>query len=161
MKIKEPLESIRESIHSIFSKTRKTVRENLYLVIVSLIQSESCNTSEIVQQMNKLTGNNFKANENRLSRFLDSSEFEVEDKLWRCFVKMIFKLLIERAYLKSGQIVPINVDFTTKKDEFLILSASIPFMGRAIPLYFSMRTYPKEKGKLDQKTMEKAFLGEL
>ena len=111
--------------------------------------------------MNKLTGNNFKANENRLARFFDSSEFMVEDKLWREYVKMLFALLIERGYLRDGSNISINVDFTSKSDDFLILSASIQFLGRSLPLYFSIRRYPVKAGMIDQKKMESAFLLEL
>ncbi|GHT98837.1 hypothetical protein FACS1894126_4690 [Alphaproteobacteria bacterium] len=55
----------------------------------------------------------------------------------------------------------IKVDFTTDTDEFLILMASVDFGGRSVPLYFSMRSYPKRKGQNDQKKMEKAFLKQL
>lgn len=60
--------------------------------------------------------------------------------------------------LSENDFVFINVDFTTKKDKFLILSASIPFENRGIPLYFTMRAYPKTAGKLNQKKMELAFI---
>ena len=53
------------------------------------------------------------------------------------------------------------LDFTSSTDNFVILSASIPFQGRAIPLYFSMRNYPKKKNSMNQKKMEEAFIKEL
>jgi hypothetical protein len=155
------IESIRDSIHNVFSNQRKTVRENLFLVITSLLQCRNCLTPQIIQFMGKLNGNNFKANENRLARFLDSSQFMIEDKIWREYVKMIFSLLIERDHLKPDTNIPVNVDFTSKTDQFLILSASIQFQGRSLPLYFSMRRYPVKAGMIDQKKMENAFLLEL
>ena len=111
--------------------------------------------------MSRLTGSSLKANIIRLSRFLDSSEFELDNKLWRCHVKMVLKLLEEIGYFKNNRTLPINIDFTTKNDEFLILFAAIPFKGRAIPLYFSSRVYPKKAGMSDQKIMEQAHLREL
>ena len=48
-----------------------------------------------------------------------------------------------------------------KQINFLILSASIKFIGPSLPLYFSMRRYPVKKGMIDQKKMENAFLLEL
>jgi hypothetical protein len=125
------------------------------------MQCKNCQTPPIIQEMGKLNGNNFKANENRLSRFLDSSEFMIEDKIWREYIKMLLSLLIERSYIKENSNICINVDFTSKTDEFLILSASIQFKGRSLPLYFSMRRYPVKAGMIDQKLMEKAFLLEL
>ena len=161
MEINTNIASIRESIHEIFSNERKTIRKNLFLVITSLMQCKNCQTPPIIQEMGKLNGNNFKANENRLSRFLDSSEFMVEDKIWRQYIKMLLSLLTERQYLKEGSNICINVDYTSKTDKFLILSASIQFKGRSLPLYFSMRRYPVKAGMIDQKLMEKAFLLEL
>ncbi len=96
MTIDSNLASIKESIHNIFSKQRKTVRENLFLVIISLMKCKNCQMPQIIQEMVKLTGSNFKANENRLSRFFDSPEFVVEDTIWREHVKMVFALLVER-----------------------------------------------------------------
>ncbi len=60
--------------------------------------------------------------------------------------------------ISSKKPIFINVDFTTKQDNFLILSASIPFMKRGIPLFFTMRNYPQKAGQLDQKKMELAFI---
>lgn len=39
--------------------------------------------------------------------------------------------------------------------------ARVDFGGGSVPLYFSMRSYPKRKGQSDQKTLERAFLKEL
>ncbi|GHU20569.1 hypothetical protein FACS189472_12120 [Alphaproteobacteria bacterium] len=63
--------------------------------------------------------------------------------------------------LKVGDNILIKIDFTTDTDEFLMLMASVDFGGRSVPLYFSMRSYPKRKGQNDQKKMEKAFLKQL
>ncbi len=39
--------------------------------------------------------------------------------------------------------------------------ASVNFSGRAIPLYFSVRLYPKSKEQYNQKKLESSFLREL
>lgn len=153
--------AIKESFHEVFSRERKTIRENLFLIVTSLMQSKNCQTPQIIRKMGKINGNNFKANENRLARFLDSSQFEVGERIWRAYIKFVLSLLSERDYLKEGSNICINVDFTTKTNEFLILSASIQFIGRSIPLYFSMRRYPIRKGMIDQVIMERAFVREL
>jgi len=152
---------IRSSLENIFSHLRKTARENLSLVITALVQSESCQTPSIINKMSQMLGTNYKANEMKLQRFLSSDEFRVDEVLWREHVKMVMKLLQERNYIKQGSQIAINVDFTTKKDKFLILSAGISFEGRAIPIYFSLRRYPKKKNQIDQVLMETAFLREL
>jgi len=161
MNSKFDLLTVRESLENIFSYLRKTARKNLSLVIVCLIQSESCQTPHIIRKMCQILGTKYETNQMKLLRFFDSTEFMVDDKLWRCYIKMIFQLLIERNYLKNGSQIAINVDFTTITDRFLILSASIPFFGRGIPLYFSMRNYPQKKRQINQALMERAFLREL
>jgi transposase len=50
------------------------------------------------------------------------------------------------------------VDFTTHENYFLILTASLIIENRAVPLYFTMRNYPKTRGSYDHKRMEMAFL---
>jgi len=52
---------------------------------------------------------------------------------------------------KGGDKVYLQIDFTSERDNFLILVASVLFSGKAIPLYFSMRNYPKKKGQYNQK----------
>lgn len=161
MNILSELDSIRNSLHNVFSNLRKTARENLSLVIACLVQSESCQTPNIITKMAKYLGTSYKTNEVKLQRFLDSKEFMVDNKLFRCYIKMVLKLFEEREYTKKGSQIAINIDFTTKKDKFLILVASIPFFGRGIPIYFSLRCYPIKKDMLDQVKMERAFLREL
>ena len=71
---------------------------------------------------------------------------------------MVFQLLKERNHINDGQQIPLIIDYTTHTDKFLILSVAIPFAGRAIPVYCSMRVYPKKAGKINQVKMERAFL---
>ena len=52
----------------------------------------------------------------------------------------------------------IQIDFTSERDNYLILAASVLISNKAIPLYFSMRNYPKKKGQYNQKKMESAFI---
>lgn len=47
---------------------------------------------------------------------------------------------------------------TSKNDDFLILCAAIRLDERDIPIYFTMRNYPKRKNAIDYRKMEEAFL---
>lgn len=161
MRLISSMEKIEQAFHLIFDKFRKTARNNLFLVIHSLLLSENCQLSKIAVQMSKIRGTSFHANENKLDRFLNSDTFSVGDKAWRAHLKLVFQLLLERNFLSNCKYIPIVVDFTSHTDKFLILSAGIPFLGRAIPLYFSMRLYPKKKNQYDQVKMERAFLNKL
>jgi len=71
---------------------------------------------------------------------------------------MVFDLLSEQQLITDGQKVYIQVDFTSNEDYFLILSASVIVNNRSVPLYFTMRNYPKRKYQYDHKKMEMAFL---
>jgi hypothetical protein len=78
--------------------------------------------------------------------------------MFRGYIKLIFEQIRERTKLKKGDRVYIQVDFTSERDNFLILMASVLISDKAIPLYFSMRNYPKKKGQYSQKKMEAAFI---
>ena len=73
-------------------------------------------------------------------------------------IGMVFSLVQEQQLISPGDKIPIQVDFTSNKDHFLILSASIIVGNRAVPIYFTMRNYPKRKASYDHKKMELAFL---
>ena len=146
------------SISSIFSTQGKVLSRNLSLLALSLLQSQTANTYSIARGLSSITGKSFNSSEKRVNRFLDSDYFQVDDSIFRCHKNFIFSALKEMNLLQENDPVFINVDFTTKKDQFLILSASIPFKNRGIPLFFTMRNYPKTAGKLNQKKMELAFI---
>ena len=152
---------IQAIIEAEFPNFRKTVRKNFSLTTLSLLQSDTCSLPDIALQMTKINQNDHNTNLIRLSRFLKSSEFQIGDKEWRMFIKFVFNLLKEGVFISKGDMIPINVDYTSSTDKFLILTASIPFYKRGIPIYFSMRLYPKKKGMIDMKKMEKAFIKEL
>ena len=49
-------------------------------------------------------------------------------------IGMVFCLVQEQALIKPGDTIPIQVDFTSNKDNYLILSASIIVGNRAVPV---------------------------
>ena len=161
MYLTNSVDKIRNCFHNIFHKFRKTTRENLFLIVHSLLLSKNCQLPQINLQMCSLLGTDFRANEARLDRFLKSKTLEIGDPAFRILIQLVFKLLEERGFLEGKTLIPIAIDFTSHTDKFLILSASIPFLGRAIPLYFSMRVYPQKAGSFSQKKMEKACLRKL
>jgi len=145
-------------IEHYFSKYSDSFLTNLGFMIKSMLRSGSCNTSELARVMNHETKESFKANDMRIYRFLQNKFFQIDDKLWRGYFQILFGAMEERALIRSGDQISIKVDFTTSLDHFLILSASVDFNGRSIPLYFTMRNYPKRSGQMDQKKMEEAFI---
>lgn len=143
-------------IASIFSSQGVVKARNISLLALSLLQSNTANTYSLARGLASVTGKNFNTCEKRVNRFLDNQNFQVNDALFRCHKNLIFTALKEMNL--TSEVIFINVDFTSKKDDFLILSASIPLKNRGIPLFFTMRNYPKTAGKLNQKKMELAFL---
>jgi hypothetical protein len=160
MKTLQAIPEILKSIESKFSNQAKKIRENISLTAYSIIRCQKLNTAEIARYMGEVNGQNFKANDMRLYRLLQSKNFQVDDKLWRDYFNLLFSLIKENSRSPTSSF-RINVDYTSDTDDFLILCASIYFQGQSVPLYFSMRKYPKRSGMLDQKKLELAFFKEL
>ena len=78
----------------------------------------SSNSTKIALEMQKETGLSFKSNEIRLARFLKHSDFQVDDSLWRIYIKLLFGLMKERKALKLGSKINVYVDHTTMKKHF-------------------------------------------
>jgi len=155
------LQKIQTEWCDIFRSLSKTIANNLLIATLATMKAASSNTAEIARQMASFTDREFNTNDVRLRRLIDNERFQIDHGTWRCYFRLLMNILQEKGLITLGQLIPINVDFTTIEDRFLVLSASIPFAGRAIPLYFSMRNYPKKDGQYDHKRMENAFLREL
>ena len=82
-------------LESVFSKQNKSIRRNLARTILSLIKSESCSLTEVAIKMGSINGKDFNTNEKRITRFLQSKNFQVDDRLWRQYLKLTFTLLTE------------------------------------------------------------------
>jgi hypothetical protein len=148
---------IEQNLISRFCNFRKTVAKNLSLIVVASIDCNSFSTHKIATSVAKITDTAFHNGENRVANFLKTDTFEVGDKAFRNMINLVFDLLRKRGFLEGLKYIPINVDFTSERNNFLILSASIPFFGRALPIFFSIRNYPKTKNQFSQKKMEAAF----
>lgn len=148
---------IKDSLEKRFCNFQKNFATNFALVSLAILDSSSFSTHQIAASMSKILGINFHSSENRLSRFLSAKNLEIGDKAFRNLINLVFELLEKRSFLYGVEYIPINVDFTSERDNFLILSASIPFFGRSLPIFFTMRDYPKKKNQFSQKKMEQAF----
>lgn len=156
MKVADRIPKILHSIEGCFSGQYKAVRRNIALSSYAVLRCGKVNTAEIARHMGEVNGLAFKTNDMRFYRFLNSRNFQIDDKMWRGYNRLLFGFLKENGVKKGDQII-INVDYTSDCDDFLILCASVFFCGQSIPVYFSMRNYPKRKGQYNQKKMEVAF----
>jgi hypothetical protein len=136
-----------EGLLKYFSKIEKSLIENILWVVEAMMRSCTANTSQIALVLSQLKKTSFKASDMAIYRLLSNTRFEIGDTLFRSYIKLIFALLEERTKLKKGDKVYLQIDFTSERDNFLILVASVLFSGKAIPLYFSIRNYPKKKGQ--------------
>lgn len=141
-----------------FSRINKTISKGVLQIVEAMINCSKSNTSDIVRELSLQNGNSFKTNDVWLYRFLDHHNFQLDDNFWRCYIKSIFQILVEQKEIIKEEKILINIDFTSDRDDFLILCASIMLGGNAIPLYFSMRNYPKSKNQYNHKKMELAFI---
>lgn len=148
---------IRDSLEKRFCNFQKSFARNFALIPVCMVDSGSFSTHQVATSMSQILDISFHSSENRLSRFLATKNLEIGDKAFRNLINLTFEMLEKRNFLEGLEYLPINVDFTSERDNFLILSASIPFFGRSLPIYFTMRNYPKKKNQFSQKKMEEAF----
>ena len=77
----------------------------------------------------------------KLVRFLDSINFDLS--FWKNYIKFLFSLPYFR--LKQRKYISIVIDFTTLKDDFLVLLATVSFRGRGIPIYLKLWKDPNKK----------------
>jgi hypothetical protein len=141
-----------------FSTQGLTLSKSFVRYTSAVISACSFSTHEIARYVSKATGHDFNTSEKGLSYLLNNEKFKVDDSFWRKHINMIFDLLMEQDLIQTSGIIYIQVDFTSNEDEFLILSASIIVNNRSVPLYFTMRNYPRKKDQYDHKLMERAFL---
>jgi len=75
MELVENKHKIIESIEGFFGKQHKKIRKNIALCAYGLLRSEKANTAEIARGMGEVNGQNFKSNEMRVYRLLQSKNF--------------------------------------------------------------------------------------
>lgn len=146
------------SLSKFFSKYQPSFLKSFFSVLEGMLHSGSSNTAAIARAMSRLNGKQFNTNDKLVSYLLNNDKMQIDDAFWRCHLNMTFSMLEEQKSIKKGDKIYIQVDFTSNTDDFLILPASIIHQGRAIPIYFTMRNYPKKKGMYDHKKMEQAFI---
>jgi len=152
------LYQLQDYISKFFSKYGVDFHKSLSAMILGLIHSGSSSTGEICTSISAISGKTFKAANKQVSYLLSNCKFQIDDMMFRCYMKIIFSFLQEGGYISKDKRIPVQIDFTTIKDDFIILYASIVFRGKAVPLYFSMRKYPKKKDVFNQIKMERAFM---
>lgn len=141
-----------------FSKYSLPFCKSLSAIIIGMMHSCSCSTGAIATSISAISGKSFIAADNQIRYFLSNINFQVDDKLWRCYQMIIFSFLAEGGYIKTNKKIFIQLDYTTLDNDFLILTASITFRGKAVPIYFTMRRYPKKKNITNLTKMETAFI---
>jgi hypothetical protein len=149
-------------IYTFFYKLGETFCGRLSRMIGSMVDCYNVSTTAIAISMAKITNISFNAARMFVYRFLDDVEFVVGEKLWRCYQTLLFHSLEKQGGIKTGDLLQINIDFTTIENRYNILCASIIInKEKAVMLYFNIRRYQQKKGIFNQKKMEEAFLNSL
>ena len=147
-----------EAISSYFKSQKKSVLSSMLLVIEAMIKTCSSNTSTLAKSISAIKNCSYKTADMTVYCLLQNPSLQIDDRFWRGYMKLIFAMMAENFGWCKGQKIHINIDITTDEKDFLILCASINCDSRAIPIYFSMRNYPKNKSQYDHKKLELAFL---
>lgn len=147
-----------EIIKTYFFKNGIKFVENFALLTKAILKTGTCNSSELSASLCPDTKQNQKANEMRIQRFLQNKNFQIDDAIWRKYTSFVFDLTRERGLINKGDNILIKIDYTSETDNFLILMASLEFGEKTIPIFFTMRNFPKKKGVFDKIKMEEAFI---
>jgi len=147
-----------ENLRLFFSSINNNLVSKIFLTVEAMMDCCSANTSKIALSMSRLRNVSFKTSDVAIYRLLKSETFKVSELLFRCYINMIFGFLRQYGAIKYGDKVYIKIDFTSDRQDFLVLFASIIFSNKSLPIYFSMRNYPKKKGQYNHKKMEEAFI---
>lgn len=147
-----------EELKRFFSKLESRLCKKILWVVEAMMKSGSANTSQIALSLSEIKQTSYKTSDMSLYRLLSCEKFKVSELIFRSYIKMVFAMLKKVGKLKKGDRVYIQIDFTSDRDDFLILVASVVYFNKAIPLYFAIRKYPKKKGQYDHKKMEGAFI---
>lgn len=142
-------------------KMGKKFCDKINIVVQAMLKLGKANTYGIVRELCAINGKSFKTNDMFLYRFLKDSKFKIDNDFLNCHIKLLFNFMESQKLIKKDNKIPINVDFTSCNNDFLILSASVMINEKAVMLYFAVQDYPKSKKSLDQKQMEAEFIKEL
>jgi hypothetical protein len=159
MVLKNNVYSTVELLQNYFKNQTRPVQKQLSFCTICMTLAGKFNMQEVIRKMCILNDRTFSTNENNLYNLLDSDNFQVDDKMFRCYLNFLFDSLVEKG-LKNADLLQINVDYTSIEEKFLILYASIIYENINYPFYFSLRCDPNEPN-FDQKLMEKAFINGL
>lgn len=152
------LQMFEEILKQYFSNLGVALTKSFSRYTSGVVSACSFSTHEIARHVSQATGLDFNTSEKGLKYLLDNDKFQIDDRYWRQHIGMVFDLMEEQDLIKKGDVIYLQVDFTSNENFFLILSASMIVNNRSVPLYFTMRNYPQRKNQYNHKKMEEAFL---
>ena len=118
-----------------FSKLGLALSKSFALYTTGALSACSSSTQQIARYISQRTQKPFNTSDKGLTYLLCNQRFQIDDSFWRMHIGMVFSLVQEQQLISPGDKIPIQVDFTSNKDHFLILSASIIVGNRAVPIY--------------------------
>jgi hypothetical protein len=136
-----------------FEFLSKSQRKNIADIIVALFFNTSFSLREIASRMPG--DSNVKHKLKRLVYSLDT--LTINRTFFKSYIKTLFALPNFR--FRKRDYITILLDTTTLRDDFLILSASISYKGRAIPVYLKIWKGVNEPYDLKQRV--RTFIKEL
>jgi len=145
-------------IESFFGKMGRDFVKSFSVIVAGMMHSCSCSTGEISASVSSLFNKSFSASDKQIRYFLNNRNIVLDDKLWRCYIKLVFGFLREGNYINRDKKIFIQIDHTTIRNDFLILFASVVFRGKSVPIYFTKRKYPNKKNSISILKMEEAFI---
>ena len=104
------MSDISKIIEEQFSGLKDTTLKNLSYVVEGIMRCGRASVWHAAQAMSAINNQSFKTNEKRGNRLLQDSKFQIDDSMFRKYIKILFKALRERKRLRARDRIQINID---------------------------------------------------
>ena len=90
------MRGIETIIEKYFEGIKETTVGNLAYLVEGVMRSGRASVWHAAQAMSEINGQSFKTNEKRGNRLLQDSNFQIDDTMFRKYIKILFQALRER-----------------------------------------------------------------
>ena len=95
------MQSVAAIIEKYFNGIKETTLNNLAYVVEGIMRSGRASVWHVAQVMSSVNNQSFKTNEKRGNRLLQDDNFQIDDTMFRKYIKILFKALQERKIFKN------------------------------------------------------------
>lgn len=124
--------SLRQWVQQLLPTANPCAHLAAWELLRALLLGFTVELSQLVRQLDRAC--TAKSSRRRLARWL-------AHEAWPPLQVYAHLLRLAHPVLTAGQVVPLLIDATTLADGWYVLQVSVPFQGRALPLFRAVRPY--------------------